>query len=54
MREKLQNYRFSINTEVKFMGEWQKVDEVWFKEEKIGLRETKHLINYSEVEDIRF
>ncbi len=53
MKEKLQEYRFSINTEVKFRGEWQKVSEVWFDEETIGLKETKHLISYSEVEDIK-
>lgn len=53
MEEKLKDYRFSINTEVRFRGEWQFIDEVWFEEKKIGLRGTGHLINYSEVEDIR-
>lgn len=53
MENKLENYRYSINTEVKFKGEWQKVHEVWFVERKIGLMVSKHLIDYSEVEDIR-
>lgn len=52
-KEELQNYKFGINTEVKFRGEWQKISEVWFIEEKIGLMDTKHLIDYLEVEDIR-
>jgi hypothetical protein len=51
--EKLRNYRWGINTEVLYMGEWQKVREVWFEEEKIGLKESGHLIDYSEVKDIR-
>jgi hypothetical protein len=53
MKTKLQNYSYSMYTEVKFRGDWQRISEVWFNEEKIGLSESKHLINYSEVEDIR-
>lgn len=46
-------YRFGINTEVLWNGEWQKLYEVWFEEGKIGLRETGQLIDYHEVQDIR-
>ncbi len=53
MKEKLINYRYGITTEVKFRGEWQRVHEVWFVEQKIGLVDSRHIIDYSEVEDIR-
>lgn len=53
MEETLDTYRFSTNTEVKFRGEWQKLNEVWFREKKIGLKDSGHMISYSEVEDIR-
>lgn len=53
MEHKLEDYKYSVFTEVKYMGEWQYINEVWFIERKIGLRESKHLISYSEVEDIR-
>lgn len=53
MKEDLTNYRYGITTEVKFRGEWYHVHEVWFYERKIGLKESGHLIDYSEVEDIR-
>ena len=49
----LENYKFSVNTEVKFRGEWHKIREVWFYEKRIGIEDTGHLIKYSEVEDIR-
>lgn len=53
MKEELEKYRFSVNTEVKYLGEWQKITEVWFLEEKIGLKESGHLVDYSEIQDIR-
>lgn len=53
MIEKLREYRYSTKTQVQFMGEWQHVCEVWFAEEKIGLMDSGHIIDYREVEDIR-
>lgn len=47
------NYKFSISTEVKFRGEWTAITEVWFDDGKIGIKSTGHLIDYSEVEEIR-
>jgi hypothetical protein len=51
--EQFNTYRFGINTEVLWNGEWQKLHEVWFEEGKVGLRETGQLIDYHEVQDIR-
>ena len=53
MEDKLREYRYGVNTEVKFRGEWQPIVEDWFGEEKIGLKESGHLINFSDVEGIR-
>ena len=47
-------YKYSINTQVKFRGEWQGITEVWFIERKIGLLGSGHIINYDEVEDIKY
>lgn len=47
-------YKFSSITQVKFLGEWNGVTEVWFREGKIGLKESGYLIDYKEVEDIRY
>lgn len=52
-KEQFENYQFSKNTEVKFRGEWSAVSEVWFEEGKIGVKETGHLVEYSEIEDIK-
>lgn len=52
-KQEFNTYKFSIFTEVLFMGEWQNVREVWFDEYTIGLRQSGHLIKISEVEGIR-
>lgn len=53
MENKLRDYRYSKDTEVMYRGEWQNITEVWFREEKIGLKQTGHLVDYSEIENIR-
>jgi len=39
-KEAFENWRFTINTQVKFRGEWSGITEVWFREGKIGIKET--------------
>jgi hypothetical protein len=46
-------YRWSANTEVRFRGEWSPITEVWFREGKIGIKNTGHLADYWEIEAIR-
>lgn len=52
-KQEFENYRFSVTTQVKFRGEWSGITEVWFREGKIGVRETGHLVGYEEIEDIK-
>lgn len=52
-KQQFENYQFSINTQVKFRGEWSPVNEVWFYEGKIGVKETGHLVGFEEIEDIK-
>lgn len=47
------NYSFTKNTQVKFRGEWSPITEVWFREGKIGVKNTGHLVHYWEIEDIK-
>lgn len=51
--EEFNIYRFSVNTRVKFRDEWSPITEVWFDEGKIGVKTTGHLVDYSEIEDIK-
>ena len=51
--EQFNNYKFSINTQVMFRGEWSEITEVWFRERKIGHKKSGILIDYYEVEDIK-
>lgn len=52
-KETFETYRFGAKTEVKHRGEWSGINEVWFNEGKIGITETGHLEDYSQIEDIR-
>lgn len=52
-KQQFDNYRFSINTEVKYFDEWSGISEVWFRERLVGLKKTGGFIGYSEIEDIR-
>lgn len=52
-KQQFETYRFSINTQVLFNGYWSNITEVWFREGKIGIEVTGHLVDYSEIQGIR-
>lgn len=52
-KEQFDTYKFSIKTQVLFREEWSPITEVWFDEGQIGIKNTGHLVHYSEIEDIK-
>lgn len=52
-RDTFENFKYSINTQAKYNGEWEPITEVWFVEGKIGLKNSGHLVDYSEVEEVK-
>jgi len=51
-REQFDNYKFSIKTEVRYRGQWDKITEVNFEERLIRLKNGK-LLDNSELDAIR-
>lgn len=49
----IENYDWNSTTEVKHEGEWTGITEVWFREKKVGLKNSGRLVGYREITDIR-
>lgn len=51
-KKRFDNYRFSINTQVMYYGEWVNVIEVYFDTRKVSIN-TGEILDYTEIKQIR-
>ena len=52
-KKSFDDYKFSIRTQVKFLGEWNDIIEIRFDLGKVRIGSTRMLLLYSQIEDIR-
>lgn len=53
-QEQFDNYKFGVNTEIFYKGNWWKLDSVDFEKRTLSPKTTKvYWLEFNEVEDIR-